>query len=149
MLSAFLRLPFASKRLFWVSAKDHDLLGQRFAGITGVELLPYCDPIERLLAAADVVVTKGTRGITLDAAAVGVPSISLSPGQNPIDDTLVPRMRSNLALNARAVDGEVLLHYLVSLAQEGPPQPPKPPAGPSALEKAAAALLAEIRRLRA
>jgi UDP-N-acetylglucosamine:LPS N-acetylglucosamine transferase len=147
VLSAFMRLKSADKRLFWVSAKDHELLSKRMTGIQGIELIKYCDPIERLLVAADVVVTKGTRGITLDASAVGVPTISLSPGQNPVDDVLVPRMRSNIALNAKAVDGEVLLHYLELLALT-PRATPPPPASQAALTKTAALLFQEIGRLK-
>jgi hypothetical protein len=146
VLTAFMRLKSSRKQLYWISTKDHPALSKRFAGVKNVEVISFCDPIERLLAAADVVITKGTRGVTLDAEAIGVRSISLSPGQNPVDDVLVPRMHSNLALNGRAVDGEILLHYLEQAADTPfSTQPVKAPRE-TALVKTARLLLAEIRR---
>lgn len=112
VLSAFLAARHASKHLYWLAGKDLDLLQKRTAGIAGVEVIEYCTPVERLIVPCDVVITKGTHQITLDAASLGVPSISLSPGLNPIDDALVPRIHNNIALKANAVDGAVLLEYI-------------------------------------
>jgi hypothetical protein len=120
VLSAFLQLPQPTKNLFWISNNDFEQMTLRFRNIAGVQAVRFVDPIEQLLVAADVIITKGTRGITLDASALGVPSISLSHGFNPIDDLLVPRIRSNIALNARAVDGDVLLNYLQMVMSRRP-----------------------------
>lgn len=112
VLSAYLQLPQRDKRLIWVSSKDAEHLRPRLKNLLGVEVMEFTDPIERLLVAADVVITKATHNITLECSALGVASISLSPNLNPIDDTLIPRIHSNIALNSRAVDGDLLLPYL-------------------------------------
>lgn len=112
VLTAFLALERPSKRLFWLAGQDLQLLQQRTAGIAGVEVIEYCSPVERLIVPCDLVITKGTHGITLDAASLGVPSISLSPGLNPIDEILIPRIHNNVALMASAVDGATLLEYI-------------------------------------
>lgn len=106
----------------WVAGKDQELVQEAFGGRDDVFVYDFIDPIARLMAASDVVLTKGTRGASLDAAAVGVPSVSLSYGWNPIDDILVPRIQGNIALNARAVDGSTLASYLrLASSQKRPP----------------------------
>jgi UDP-N-acetylglucosamine:LPS N-acetylglucosamine transferase len=112
VISAFLGLREQPKHLFWLAGRDAGKISLRTKGLEGVEVLSFVDPVERIMAACDVVITKGTHGITLDAASAGVPSISLSPGLNPIDDVLVPRIRNNIALNAVAVDEVILRKYI-------------------------------------
>ena len=119
VFSAFSLFKRSVKSLIWLSNKDFDLLSASVNLSKDMRLLRYFEPIDHLLISADVIITKGTRGITLDALSIGVPTISLSPGQNPIDDILVPRMPSNIALNARAVDGAVLVHYIDQVAKRG------------------------------
>lgn len=109
---AFQRLPFPEKRLFWLGGADAKKLASSTQDLPSITILDHQPSIDHFLVASDVVITKGTRGATLDAVAAGVPSISLSPGLNPIDDLLVPRIRSNLALNARAVTGEILAWHI-------------------------------------
>ncbi|HTB79576.1 MAG TPA: hypothetical protein VK717_01685 [Opitutaceae bacterium] len=118
VLSAFLKIPQEGKYLYWLAAKDFEMLQKRTAGIRGIEIMEFVYPVERMLACADAIITKGTRGITLDAASLGIPSISLSPGINPIDDTLVPRIKSNIALNSMAVDGEILFYFLEKIIKK-------------------------------
>lgn len=103
---------FAEKRLYWLSNKDAAYIKANYSHLPNVTALPFYSPIEKLLLAADVILTKGTRGITLDAAALGVPSISISHGNNPIDDLLVPRIKNNVALSASALDPEALLYHI-------------------------------------
>lgn len=112
VLDAFARLASKDKHLFWISQKDSRAILRRTACLERITVVDFFDPIERMMAVADVVITKGTRGVTRDAAAVGVPSISLSPMSNPIDDMLVPRINNNVHLNARAVDGDILHGYV-------------------------------------
>jgi hypothetical protein len=111
---------------------------QLSAALGRVKIVPFADPIERFLAAADVVITKGTRGITHDAASVGVPSISLSHGHNPIDDLLIPRITNNRALNTRAVTPEILRDYILQRARHHATSPLETDENvPSALEQVA------------
>ncbi len=112
IVSAFNMLKHKHKRLIWISTKDHGALSKYSGNVEGFELISFCDPIERMLAVADVVISKGTRGITHDAAAVGVPTISLSGGGNSVDDELVPRIRTNIGLRACAVDADILVYYI-------------------------------------
>jgi len=113
VLSAFFELRNKEKRLLFVATKgDFELITLKTQGIQGVEVIAHANPIERLIVASDVVLTKATRGITLDAAGLGVPSISISYGLNPIDDALVPRVPSNIPLNARATSPDVLCAYI-------------------------------------
>jgi UDP-N-acetylglucosamine:LPS N-acetylglucosamine transferase len=112
VVSAFLQLPMTGKRLVWLASRDTDRMRDRLIGLKGVSVLPFQHPVERLLAAADLIITRGTRGITHDAASVGVPSLSLSSHDNLLDDILVPRIRTNLALSAPATDAPTLAAYL-------------------------------------
>lgn len=115
LFKAFSQLRQPESRLFWIGGKDTEAVAQVAGSFSGVEVRPFLQPIEKILAAADLVVTRGTRGITLDAAALGIPSLSLSPATNRIDDLLVPRIRSNVALYASAVDENVLLYHIQHL----------------------------------
>jgi hypothetical protein len=112
VLATYAAIDRASKYLYWLAGTDSPELQLRARGIPGIQILEYYTPVERLIVSCDVVITKGTHQITLDAASLGVPSISLSPGLNPIDDALVPRIHNNVALMANAVDSHVLLTYI-------------------------------------
>ncbi len=118
VLSAFYRLPHPKKLLTWVASSEYDNISTRLAGLAAVEVIKYFRPIEKLLSAADLVITKGTRGITYDCAAVGAPSLSISHGKNSADDLIVPRVRNNIALNAAALDADVLAHYIMQERRE-------------------------------
>lgn len=147
LLSAFVGHPREEKKLFWMGGSDSDDLRELTKGVSGVEVIPFFDPIECLMGAADVVVSKGTRGVALDAEAVGVPTISLSFGSNHVDDILVARMRNNTQLNARAVDGNVLRLWIDRLLGT-----PRPFTGPASANLngvlTARAVLAEAARIR-
>jgi UDP-N-acetylglucosamine:LPS N-acetylglucosamine transferase len=148
ILAAFQLLPDANKRLIWLAGRDSPALRQRMNNAPGIAIMDFYDPIEQLIAPCDVVITKGTRGITLDAAAVGVPTISLSSGLNPIDDTLVPRIRNNTALNARAVTGPILADYIEKLKAAPPAEfATSMTVASNGATLAAKTIYAEVRRL--
>jgi len=148
VLSAFLAVRRPSKRLYWLAGKDFDFLQKRTAGVPGVEVIEYCTPVERLIVPCDVVITKGTHQITLDAATLGVPSISLSAGLNPIDDALVPRIHNNVALMANAVDSLVLLEYIDTVTSATAARPPAwTRSDAKGAERAAAIIVETIRRV--
>ena len=52
----------------------------------------------------------------MDLASLGIPSISISSVLNPIDEALVARVRSNLALNVNAVDSRFLARCIEDAA---------------------------------
>ncbi len=148
VLSAWSLLRRDGDALVWVSSRDHDLVAQRCAGMPGVCAIEDARPVERLMVASDVVLTKGNRGTIMELTSLGVPSLSLSPASNPIDDVLVSRIRSNTALGLKAVDGPYLAERLQEIR-----------AGRASLtfdrlglherggEQAARALLSEVDRL--
>jgi hypothetical protein len=145
VLSAYTRLESSHKELFWLTSEDYGQLSQAASKHQNVRVLKFHNPIEQLIALSDVVVTKGTRGATLDAAAVGVPSISISAGLNQVDELLVTRIPGNTSLYRHAVDGNVLLQYLQrsqDLQSRRPFLQPLPPTESTV----AGALLGEILR---
>jgi predicted glycosyltransferase len=122
VIAAFRQLEFENKKCFWLAGSDHELIMDLTKSQGGFEVCRFYDDVERLYAASDVIVTKGTYGATIEAASLGVHSVSISHASNPVDEILVPRIRSNIALSASATDGDVLadrLRSLVSL-QKGP-----------------------------
>jgi UDP-N-acetylglucosamine:LPS N-acetylglucosamine transferase len=151
VLAAFRALNRPQKRLYWLAGRDFDRLRKRTAGLPGVEVMEYYTPVERLIVCCDVVITKGTQQITLETASLGVPSISLSPGLNPIDEVLIPRERNNIALKANAVDGDTLVKYIDAVTSRPPPPPDAGPdrRGSRAAELAAARIVETIRRVTA
>ena len=142
IFEAFKLLQQNKKMLLWIGDKDYEFIKSCSANVPGVHAVRYVDPIEKLFAASDVVITKGTRGTTLDVSSMGLPSISLSFGKNPIDDILVPRVRTNIALNAAAVTPDILVEYIRNILVS-----PKPvPVPPTGVEKVTNALISEIDR---
>lgn len=132
VISAFLAIGGMDKRLIWISDKDYVLMCGKLAGLKGASAMEFIQPVERIIAMADVVITKGTRGITYDAAAVGVPTISISFGRNPIDDVIVPRIPTNISLNGKAVTAEILVGYIRAAAAGGIPRSDDIPSGRAA-----------------
>ena len=107
VLAAF-KLIEGPKVLHWVTHHDHARLQRAAAEMDGVVVHRYHPCIEELYAISDLVVTKGTYGITMEAASLGVPTVSLSIGANPIDEILVPRIKSNRSFHAASVTPAVL-----------------------------------------
>ena len=103
-MAAFRALPFPDKRLVWIAGADRDDLSKRGAATPEIKILAQHPRVEELMVASDLVVTKPNRGTTIDLARLAIPSISLSSGLNPIDDAILPRLHSNLALDARGID---------------------------------------------
>jgi hypothetical protein len=120
VLSAFLGMSIEDRHLYWLSHKDYEYVKSKIRGIHGVNVLKSVEPIERLICMSDVVITKGSYEITMDCAALGVPSISLSAFQSPIDDFLVPRFHNNIALSLRATYSDTLIEYITQSIQRGP-----------------------------
>ncbi len=87
VLGAFELLESPGKRLVWVAAdEDVEPLRERTRGLDEVRIMTREWRIDRLMAASDVAVTKANRKTVLELESLGVPSVALSPGINPIDD---------------------------------------------------------------
>jgi hypothetical protein len=148
VLPAFQQLTSTEKSLFWLAKTDQPQLQKLAQGDPQVRVLADHPAVEQLMVASDVIITKGNRGTIMDAASLGVPSISLSLGANPVDEALISRIRSNLAFHARAMDAPTLRHYIekqaaIPLSERAPPPDLLVQGGAAA----AKALIAEINRL--
>jgi len=108
LVPAFEALTEPERVLVWIAGQDYDTLSTRFAEAQGVFLKRDCWPTERLVVASDLVITKANRGTTLEVSALGVPSISISHGLNPIDDSIVSRIPTNTAFRAASIDSNFL-----------------------------------------
>ena len=112
LVPAFLRLERSKKLLCWVAGEDFSALRDRAKGMPDVLVLKKHWPFEQLIVATDLVITKGNRVTIMEAARLGVPSISLSHGLNPAEDFIVPRIKSNLALRVKGINVEFLSRCL-------------------------------------
>jgi hypothetical protein len=121
--TAFASLPARDKTLVWVAGRDRDRLSAVFASTPDVRVLEGYSPIEALMVASDLVITKANRGTTIELACLGVPSISLSYGLNIVDETIVARIPSHLALQVKAVDAPYLAEVMTAALAAPLPEP--------------------------
>lgn len=143
MLSAFESLENSDKKLFWVAGQDFDQLSEMTSDFDNVVILKSLWPIEQLMVASDLIITKGNRVTIMEAAALGIPSISLSHGLNQVEDFIVPRIKTNLPLRVRGIDGTYLRMCIRDLLKTSSEQP-RPAATISSVQ-IAKALLHRIR----
>ncbi|MDX1979110.1 MAG: hypothetical protein SFV51_02490 [Bryobacteraceae bacterium] len=117
------------KHLIWVAGADAALLAQRLEGRGDVTVLDTEWTIERVMVAANVVITKSNRKTLIELEALGVPSVSLTHGLNPTDDARARRIEANRTLDARRTAASDLAGCLTNL-----PEPPRMqrPVGPAA-----------------
>jgi UDP:flavonoid glycosyltransferase YjiC (YdhE family) len=102
VLAAFESLDSRVRRLIWAAGDDRDLIRNKTQGRAGVDVRGYEPEIGRIMAAADVAITKGTRKTLFELASLGVPSVSLAFGDNPIDRVRAGRFAHNEALEEGA-----------------------------------------------
>jgi hypothetical protein len=119
LVSAFHALDCGKKLLCWAAGADFDTLTNLTRGVRDVSILRSPWPTERLMVASDLVLTKGNRGTIIEVAELGLPSISLSSGQNPIDDCLVARIKSNLPLRMKGITSDFLASCMQQKLEEG------------------------------
>ena len=129
-----------SKHLVWLAGADHELIASRFAGRSDVTVLQQDWQIDRLMAASSLVLNKANRLTLHELNALGVPSIALSYGLNPLDD-----LRSQtLPLNRHLLAAETSARTLADRVAETLAQPPSPPSLKSGIPAAAAALAVRL-----
>jgi len=102
LTAAWELLPRSPKRLIWLGGRDFDALSLKFRDRTDLMFLREDWKMERLMAASDVLITKANRLTVYEAAALGLPSVSISNLANWPDDVAVARVPSNIALTASA-----------------------------------------------
>lgn len=112
LLPAFEELSVIQKRLLWITKRDFEYVERIASSFADVRVTQYVDDLQEILAASDVVVTRGSHVTLVEAAAMGVPTIAISHAVNPMDDMLGARIKSNLVLNARSLDASTLSSYM-------------------------------------
>lgn len=119
LLNAWDSLPGASRRLIWLAWRDYDLLSARCGGRSDVIVFSERTDMGRLFAASDLVITKANRLTVYEAAALGIPSISISAGANWPDDVAVAHVPSNTPLMLAGLDPTRLASQIVERLQGG------------------------------
>jgi hypothetical protein len=119
LISAFHALECGKKLLCWAAGSDFERLASLTQGVADVSILRNPWPTEQLMVASDLVVTKGNRGTIIEVSELGIPSISLSSGQNPIDDYLVARIKTNLPLRIKGMTSEFLARCMQDKLEHG------------------------------
>ncbi len=89
VMPAYDQLDAAEKRLIWVAGQDHEALRKQTGGRAGVRIIESDWTIERLMVASDLAITKATRKTARELDFLGIPSIAISHGNNPIDEKRV------------------------------------------------------------
>jgi lipid A disaccharide synthetase len=98
VIAAFDSLEDDVKRLIWLAGDDFELIREKMQGRQDIHVHPYEPEIDRILVAADVAITKGTRKTLFELGFLGIPSVSLACIDNPID-----RMRARFIPNNEAL----------------------------------------------
>jgi lipid A disaccharide synthetase len=119
LVSAWDLLPRTPRRLIWLAGRDYDRLSSRIGDRPDVILLREDWKIDRLMAASDVIITKANRISVYEAAALGLPSISISNLLNWPDDVAVHHVPSNIALVRETVP-DVLVKALAESIDSRP-----------------------------
>jgi hypothetical protein len=113
-------IPRSPKRLIWLAGRDYDSLHSRFSDQPDLILLREDWKIDRLMAASNVLITKANRLTVYEAAALGLPSISLSNGANWPDDVAVANVDSNTPLVADSVTPQLLMETIMQSIAANP-----------------------------
>jgi hypothetical protein len=145
ILNAFQALPRERKRLIWVAGSDFDWIAAKCADYDNITVLESDQRPERLMAASDLAITKGTYNIGKELAALGVPSISLSLGKNPIDDYFSRCLPGNTFLYAQETLPATLTQCMESALQRGLATPDLAAMDGSGAVRAAECLLQLLR----
>lgn len=108
------------KLLIWLAGRDEQALSVRFEKETDIKVLKEDPKIDRLMAASDVLITKGNRVTVYEAAAIGLPSISISNFTNWPDDVAVADVDSNTPLFPNAATPQILSRLITENAYSQP-----------------------------
>ncbi len=113
-------LPQSPKRLIWLAGREYDALATFFRERPDVMVLKEDLRIDRLMAASDVLITKANRVTVYEAAAMGLPSISISHIENWPDDVAVIDVESNTYLSSDTITPESLSAIITEQASVKP-----------------------------
>jgi hypothetical protein len=145
VLRSFDLLDRTSKRLLWVAASDTEALRAKTDSRDDVLVMEREWQIDRLMVASDVAITKANRKTVIELESLGIPSVALSAGLNPIDDA---RARSCEGVTFRLIsetDAELLVSDLERAMDRRPVavEKPHPERGATIVARHIAAALGE------
>lgn len=123
VLHAFESLSTDRKQLIWVSSKNQQQLRNKIRHRPGVRIIDTDWQLERLMVACDVAITKGTYNIGRELSALGVPTVVLSHGYNPIDDLFARRLDGCRFLWARETSATELAKLIETTVRAPLPLP--------------------------
>jgi UDP-N-acetylglucosamine:LPS N-acetylglucosamine transferase len=109
-------VPNSPKRLIWIGGRDYQSLALRCRDDNTITVLKEDWQMDRLMAASDILITKANRMTVYEAAAMGVPSISISGLANWPDDVAVANVQTNTALFRDSVSPERLAQQILAKA---------------------------------
>ncbi len=112
ILKAFDLLPKQPKHLIWAAGTDEDLLKDLTAARGNITVTGYDPAIDRLMAAGDAAITKGTRKTLFELQSLGIPSVSLPNPSLQIDRLRATHFPGNIALDA-GMSPELLVRCLL------------------------------------
>ncbi len=118
--SAWNLLPYSSKRLIWLAGRDCGTLSAQFHQADDILIWKEDLKIDRLMAASNVLITKANRLTVYEAAAMGLPSISVSKFVNWPDDVAVANVESNTPVYGDSLTPEALSNLIVEKACSKP-----------------------------
>lgn len=148
VLPVFNALRAPSKLLLWMAGEDQEEMRERVGARCDVIVKGFEREIDRIMVASDLAVTKANRITLKELGALGIPSISISHGRNPIDDVLIERIPTNITLDARTVSAKILAKTIVETLRDSSAVPAETPSyNNGGAARAAEALSAMIDRL--
>ena len=109
VIAAFDKLRASPKHLIWLAGADHELLAAKTAGRGDVTVIERDWQIDRLMVASNLAITKANRKTVVELEYLGIPSISLSPNQNPIDDNRALRSKIGQVIPFSEASGQKVL----------------------------------------
>ncbi|MCS7264886.1 MAG: hypothetical protein NZ805_08655 [Armatimonadetes bacterium] len=124
VLEAFDILPFQKKMLIWIGGSDTTRLQKRVSNRADVLVKKSDWQIDRLMVATDLAITKANYTTVLELDALGVPSIALLHGHNPIDEIYAKQRKTVTPLDLYSLSAEALAQTVESILRC--PLPPDP-----------------------
>jgi hypothetical protein len=105
------------KYLIWVGGRDYASLSQRFRQCCNVMVLKHSDKLADFMIASDILITKGSRQTIYEAAAIGLPSVSISNGLNWPDDVVMSKIPTNVPLQLSELTSDILTKVIMELCK--------------------------------
>jgi len=127
IVRAFEMMDVGEKKLIYVAPEaDYQTHIERVAGRADVLIIKPSGSFTATMVASDLVITTGNRTPILESQALGIPSISISSGHNPIDDQRNCRVPTNTPLRAKGLSPYFLRDYMSAALKAGQSMTPQP-----------------------